>query len=344
MADVAHRPVRRPARGDDRPRRRAASLPQQGRVLVRRRRGGRAGPGLPPPRRWDQIDDVEQDILASERVDELRRAVRAWAATEGLTAYDRREHTGLLRNLVVREGRRTGALRRGWSRALEPFEWTTSPRPCRWTACSGPRAAGGDHPRGRDRGHPRRRGDRGGALGPPLPHLAGRLLPDQHRDGRAPLREGGRSGRPQRASRCSTSTAASARSGWCWPSTHARSTAWRSWSARWRTRSTTPASTASTTRTSSPATSAPRCGRSSAFGGPTWSWWTRRAGLSQKIVRRVLEAEARRIVYVSCNPTTLAPNARQMADAGYELKTVRPVDMFPHTPHIESVALLERAG
>ena len=50
----------------------------------------------------------------------------------------------------------------------------------------------------------------------------------------------------------------------------------------------------------------------------------------------------KRIVYVSCNPTTLAPNARQMVDAGYELKTVRPVDMFPQTPHIECVALLER--
>jgi 23S rRNA (uracil1939-C5)-methyltransferase len=69
-----------------------------------------------------------------------------------------------------------------------------------------------------------------------------------------------------------------------------------------------------------------------------------RAGLSQKIVRRVLETGARKIVYVSCNPTTLAPNARQMADAGYRLSVVRPVDMFPQTPHIECVALLERAA
>src|SRR5262249_25602096 len=69
-----------------------------------------------------------------------------------------------------------------------------------------------------------------------------------------------------------------------------------------------------------------------------------RAGLSQKVVRRVLEGEAQRIVYVSCNPTTLAPNARQMVDAGYRLRTVRPVDMFPQTPHIESVALLERTA
>lgn len=67
-----------------------------------------------------------------------------------------------------------------------------------------------------------------------------------------------------------------------------------------------------------------------------------RAGLSQKVVRRILEASPKRIVYVSCNPTTLAPNAAQMVEAGYVLKTVQPVDMFPQTPHIECVALLVR--
>jgi 23S rRNA (uracil1939-C5)-methyltransferase len=68
-----------------------------------------------------------------------------------------------------------------------------------------------------------------------------------------------------------------------------------------------------------------------------------RAGLSQKIVRRVIEAAPRRIVYISCNPTTLAPNAAQLVEAGYVLRRVVPVDMFPQTPHIECVALLERA-
>jgi 23S rRNA (uracil1939-C5)-methyltransferase len=68
-----------------------------------------------------------------------------------------------------------------------------------------------------------------------------------------------------------------------------------------------------------------------------------RAGLSAKIVRRIIEAGPSRIVYVSCNPTTLAPNAAQLVEAGYELKRVRPVDMFPQTPHIECVALLDRA-
>jgi 23S rRNA (uracil1939-C5)-methyltransferase len=66
-----------------------------------------------------------------------------------------------------------------------------------------------------------------------------------------------------------------------------------------------------------------------------------RAGLSQKIVRRVIECGAKRIVYVSCNPTTLAPNAAQLAEAGYGLARVRPADMFPQTPHIECVALFE---
>jgi 23S rRNA (uracil1939-C5)-methyltransferase len=67
-----------------------------------------------------------------------------------------------------------------------------------------------------------------------------------------------------------------------------------------------------------------------------------RAGLSQKVVRRIIEASPKRVVYVSCNPTTLAPNAAQLVEAGYRLLKVRPVDMFPQTPHIECVALLER--
>ncbi|UJA18872.1 23S rRNA (uracil(1939)-C(5))-methyltransferase RlmD [Thermoleophilia bacterium SCSIO 60948] len=67
-----------------------------------------------------------------------------------------------------------------------------------------------------------------------------------------------------------------------------------------------------------------------------------RAGLSAKIVRRVIECGAKRIVYVSCNPTTLAPNAAQLGEAGYRLVSAQPVDMFPQTPHVECVAVLER--
>ena len=67
-----------------------------------------------------------------------------------------------------------------------------------------------------------------------------------------------------------------------------------------------------------------------------------RAGLSKKVVRRIIETAPRRVVYVSCNPTTLAPNAAELVRAGFELVKVQPVDMFPQTPHAECVALLQR--
>ncbi len=68
-----------------------------------------------------------------------------------------------------------------------------------------------------------------------------------------------------------------------------------------------------------------------------------RAGLSGKALRRLARLEAPRLVYVSCNPTTLAGNVKELTgEWGYRLLRVRPVDMFPHTPHVESVALLAR--
>jgi 23S rRNA (uracil1939-C5)-methyltransferase len=68
-----------------------------------------------------------------------------------------------------------------------------------------------------------------------------------------------------------------------------------------------------------------------------------RAGLAGKALRRTGELQASRIVYVSCNPTTLASDVQVLRDEfGYRLVRTRPVDMFPHTPHVESVSLLER--
>ncbi len=70
-----------------------------------------------------------------------------------------------------------------------------------------------------------------------------------------------------------------------------------------------------------------------------------RAGLAGKALRRLGEIGAPRMVYVSCNPTTLASDVKTLqAEYGYELIRARPVDMFPHTPHVECVALLERTG
>ena len=67
-----------------------------------------------------------------------------------------------------------------------------------------------------------------------------------------------------------------------------------------------------------------------------------RAGMAKKAVERMALLGAERIVYVSCNPTTLAANAAQLAGIGYRLETVTPVDMFPHTHHIEAVATFVR--
>src|SRR5581483_2991094 len=68
-----------------------------------------------------------------------------------------------------------------------------------------------------------------------------------------------------------------------------------------------------------------------------------RAGLAGKALKRLGELGAPRIVYVSCNPTTLAGDTKRLVEEyGYELRRTTPVDMFPHTPHVESVSLLER--
>jgi 23S rRNA (uracil1939-C5)-methyltransferase len=68
-----------------------------------------------------------------------------------------------------------------------------------------------------------------------------------------------------------------------------------------------------------------------------------RAGLAGKALRQVGSVAAPRIVYVSCNPTTLASDLKVLAqDFGYRLERARPLDMFPHTPHVETVALLAR--
>ncbi|MBK9357271.1 MAG: 23S rRNA (uracil(1939)-C(5))-methyltransferase RlmD [Bacteroidales bacterium] len=65
-----------------------------------------------------------------------------------------------------------------------------------------------------------------------------------------------------------------------------------------------------------------------------------RAGMHEKVVKRILEAAPSKIVYVSCNPATQARDLSLMAE-NYDIKAVQPVDMFPHTHHVENVVLLE---
>jgi 23S rRNA (uracil1939-C5)-methyltransferase len=68
-----------------------------------------------------------------------------------------------------------------------------------------------------------------------------------------------------------------------------------------------------------------------------------RAGLAGKALKRLGELGAQRVVYVSCNPTTFAGDLKRLNEEyGYDLIRTTPVDMFPHTPHVEAVSLLER--
>ncbi|MEI6451134.1 MAG: 23S rRNA (uracil(1939)-C(5))-methyltransferase RlmD [Actinomycetes bacterium] len=67
-----------------------------------------------------------------------------------------------------------------------------------------------------------------------------------------------------------------------------------------------------------------------------------RAGLARRALQRAAALGAERFVYVSCNPTTLAGNGAELAELGYSLKRVAPIDMFPQTHHIETVALFTR--
>ena len=172
--------------------------------------------GFHAPGRFDQIVPLDDCLLASERGNAPREQVLDWAREQGLGAWDRRTQQGFLRNLVVREGRRTGELQvrlvtaPGRARHATALAAAVDATGLFWTQMT----AGGESTHGRR--HAAARGRRAAARAARrarVPDLARRLLPDQHRDGRAPLRHRRRARRPARApSASSTSTAASARS------------------------------------------------------------------------------------------------------------------------------------
>lgn len=67
-----------------------------------------------------------------------------------------------------------------------------------------------------------------------------------------------------------------------------------------------------------------------------------RKGCDEKLLDTILEYKPKRIVYVSCDPATLARDLRILEDGGYQTQEVQPVDMFPHSSHVECVAFMSR--
>ncbi len=67
-----------------------------------------------------------------------------------------------------------------------------------------------------------------------------------------------------------------------------------------------------------------------------------RAGIAPKTLKKIINLDAERLVYVSCNPATQARDTEQLMQAGYEIKKLSLVDQFPHTAHIETVVLFEK--
>jgi 23S rRNA (uracil1939-C5)-methyltransferase len=69
-----------------------------------------------------------------------------------------------------------------------------------------------------------------------------------------------------------------------------------------------------------------------------------RSGCGPRVIEAVVARQIDRVVIVSCDPATLARDVRQLIDGGYDLLEAQPIDLFPHTYHIETVVLLRRAN
>jgi 23S rRNA (uracil1939-C5)-methyltransferase len=303
--------------------------------------------GFHAPGSWEEIVDIDDCLLVSERVNAARAAVLAFCREQGLEPWDRRSQAGFLRNLVIREGRRTGQLQ---------VRLVTSPGELDgdafaaavpgdggvfWTQAAGvgETTAGGltEHVAGPP------------ALDEELGGLRFAISPDAFFQTNTEMAERLYAVAVEYADLrgwervydlfCGIGTiglSLAGRAGEVWGVEIVEHAARDAIANAKRNEIANAQFFAGDVRLAM-RDLVERAGRPDLLVvDPP------RAGLSQKIVRRVIEAAPKRIVYVSCNPTTLAPNAAQLTEAGYALRRVRPVDMFPQTPHVECVAVLDR--
>jgi 23S rRNA (uracil1939-C5)-methyltransferase len=303
--------------------------------------------GFHAPGSWERIEHVEDCLLASEAGNAARRAALQWCRDRGLAAYDRRAQAGLLRNLVVREGRRTGELQVRLVTSdeavdLDGFAAAVGAGSVLWTRALdvGETTAGGitEVLHGTE------------AIEEELGGLRLRVSADAFFQTNTEMAERLYGLAAQYADLqgwerlydlfCGIGTiglSLAPRAGEVWGLEIVEEAIADAIDNARRNEIANARFFAGDVRLALREL-VERAGRPDVLVvDPP------RAGLSAKVVRRIIEAAPSRIVYVSCNPTTLAPNAAQLVEAGYELRRVRPVDMFPQTPHIECVALLVRS-
>ncbi|HEY6771325.1 MAG TPA: 23S rRNA (uracil(1939)-C(5))-methyltransferase RlmD [Solirubrobacterales bacterium] len=288
--------------------------------------------------RWDLIVDAEDCQLASERNNARRNELRDWARSSGLPPYDRRSGEGILRNLVIREGRRTSQLQ---TRLVTSAAEIPRPPVDLHTIVEGT-SSGTEGPTGV-------LGEE--YLGEELCGLRFRISHNAFFQTNTEMGErlygvaaemAGLTGRERVFDLfCGIGTlglSLASGAGEVWGIEIVREAI---------------VDAEENARLNGIENTRFRAGDARKEIRPLLEEAGRpdlvvvdppRAGLSKKVVRRLIECDAPRIVYVSCNPTTLAPNAAQLAEAGYRVRRVKPVDMFPQTPHIECVALLEKAS
>jgi 23S rRNA (uracil1939-C5)-methyltransferase len=302
--------------------------------------------GFHAPGSWEEIRHVEDCLLASERGNEARREVLAWCREQGLEPFDRRERTGFLRNLVVREGRRSGQIQIRLITTPGTLDRDSLARAVRadgvlWTRTDARAEAssGGDTDliAGVETIEER--------IGELILAISAEAFFQTNTEMAEQLYElAGTACQLQGWERvfdlfCGTGTIGLSVAG------HAGHV----YGLEIVERAVADA-IANAARN--------EIANASFFAGDVRLAMSElreragrpdvvivdppRAGLSAKVVRRIIESAPKRIVYVSCNPTTLAPNAAQLVQAGWRLESVIPLDMFPQTPHIECVALLRR--
>jgi 23S rRNA (uracil1939-C5)-methyltransferase len=303
--------------------------------------------------RWDEVLEIEKCWLTTELGNAIRNAVRDWARAEHLEAYDQEHQTGYLRHLVVREGRNTGqvlvmlvtargerfereelvdTLRRfpevrsiHWAVNESPAEVTNLPSELLW----------GDE-----------------AIEEELLGLRFRIRPNAFLQTNTRMAERLYELARDGAALTGDETVYDLYCGTGTIGLTLASDALTVWGVDVNEESVACAiENAELNGIANAAFYAGEVGRSleelaERAGSPDVVVVDPpRAGLSGKAVRRIGRLEPERLVYVSCNPTTLAGNVKEFTrDWGFELQRVTPVDMFPHTPHVEAVALLTRSS